>query len=298
MMIYSQIPRLRQTAVALGCFDGVHLGHQAVIRQAADCKGEELDTAVFCFSDIPSPKHRIGSILTWDDKCRLIESMGIRHLVAPPFATVRDYTPEAFVRDILIGQLGAVFVTCGENYRFGRHAAGDAARLREMCEAAGVRCVIVPPVLYENAMISSTRIRNAVLAGDMPLARRMLGRRFGYRLEVVRGRQLGRQLGAPTINQTFPEGFLLPRFGVYASVAEVGGRQMPSVTNIGVKPTVGSPCPLSETWIPDFEGDLYGQWVRVELDSFMRDECRFDSVEALKAAILRDGEEAKKKWKV
>lgn len=287
MNIYNNIPNLQNTAVALGCFDGIHLGHKAVIDATAG--QSQLSRTVFSFSDDALYKENSLHIAAFEDKCRILECLGVEHLIVPPFNAIKTYTPEAFFHEVLLERLGAKLVACGENYRFGRNAAGSAATMRGLCETAQIACKVVSPVTHEGEIISSSRIRGCLLDGAVDEAAAMLGRPFGYQFEVVGGRHLGRTLGTPTINQYFPENFLIPRYGVYASVTEIGGKKYHSVTNIGVKPTVGSEKPLSETWIPDFAGDLYGQAIRVNLIAFMRDECKFASVEELKAAILQDG---------
>ena len=260
MKLYHDIPKLKHTAVALGCFDGVHLGHQAVIQAA---QGESCERTVFTFADGRTVKSGAPRLMTFEEKCRLLAELGTIHLIAPPFEAVRSYEPERFFHAILREKLGAEVIACGENYRFGKNAAGTADTMRRLCETEGIACHIVPPVMVEGKIISSSRIRQALADGCAEQAGDMLGRRFRYEFEVVHGRELGRTLGTPTINQLFPEGFLMPRRGVYASMTEWNGRTYGSVTNIGVKPTVGSPVPLSETWIAGFSGNLYGQRVRV-----------------------------------
>ena len=160
---------------------------------------------------------------------------------------------------------------------------------------------VTPPVSVAGETVSSTRIRACLEQGDVQQAGQLLGRPFGYDFEVTHGRQLGRTWGTPTINQPFPAGYVLPRFGVYASLVEVEGQKYYGVTNIGVKPTVGSDCALSETWIPEFSGDLYGKKVPVELLDFIRPERKFDSLDQLKNEILENGVLARKiaerEWK-
>ena len=165
-----------------------------------------------------------------------------------------------------------------------------AARL---CQQAGAELYVAPPVREGEQKVSSTRIRAAVEAGDIPLANRLLGRPFGFSLEVIHGNHIGTGLGTPTINQAIPEGFVLPKFGVYASWCRVGGEYFYGVTNVGVKPTVGSDRVLAETWMPDFQGDLYGKRVRVFLLEFLRPERKFHSLDELKSAIRENGEQAK-----
>ena len=167
------------------------------------------------------------------------------------------------------------------------------ALLRSLCQEAGVELYVVPPVEDGGEKVSSTRIRKAVEAGDIPTANRLLGRPFGFSLEVIHGNHIGTGLGTPTINQAIPEGFVLPKFGVYASWCRVGGEYFYGVTNVGVKPTVGSDRVLAETWMPDFQGDLYGKRVRVFLLEFLRPERKFHSLDELKAAIRENGEQAK-----
>lgn len=295
MNIYKYIPTLKDTAVALGCFDGIHLGHKAVIdATSGHPEGwKNLSRTVFSFSDEAMYKKNSLHIATFEDKCRILENLGIENLIVPPFESVREYSPEAFFKDVLIGRLGARLISCGENYRFGKNAAGSSETMQELCEGEEIQCKVISPVTYRGEVISSSRIRKCLSEGVVNDASAMLGRLFSYQFEVVSGRQLGRRLGTPTINQYFPENFLIPRYGVYASVTDIDGRKYHSVTNIGIKPTVGWHRPLSETWIPDFSGDLYGQCIRVSLVAFMRGECKFDSVDKLKAAIMQDGVNSK-----
>jgi riboflavin kinase/FMN adenylyltransferase len=292
--IYNQIPQLKSTAVALGCFDGIHLGHQAVIDKLFLPEYTSLNKAVFSFADGPAFKNGADSIASYGDKCDFLNEMGIEELVLPSFDSVKEYSPEGFFNDILIDKLDARLLVCGENYRFGKMAAGDVNLLREFCKRQGIAFIVVPAVTYGGEMISSSRIRAALLKGDVETAAKMLGRPFSYCLEVVHGRKLGRQLGTPTINQYFPDDFLIPAFGVYASVTEVDKVCYPSVTNIGVKPTVGSEKPLSETWIIGCNEELYGRAIRVRLISYMRGEHKFNSIAELKKAIHHDSVKAKR----
>lgn len=293
MKIYYKIPKLEKTAVALGCFDGLHLGHQKVIENMLSGKAELLDTVLLSFSDNIPYKKDVRRIITFEDKCEVLSEMGVNRLVAPTFASICEYSPERFFNEILVEQLDAKLIACGENYHFGKCAAGNAEILQKMCAESGIECRIVSPVAHDGEIISSSRIRRELSNGDVKASEKMLGRLFSYRLEVVSGRHLGRTLGTPTINQYFPDNFVIPRYGVYASVTEIDGRKYHSVTNIGVKPTVGSDKPLSETWIPEYSGDLYGRCIRVSLVQFMREEQKFASIEELKSAIIQDGVNSK-----
>ena len=295
MKIVRSLEEMGETApssLALGAFDGLHRGHMAVIRRACAPGegGRRLQPAVFTFSRSPAGN---SAVLTGRDKERLLEDAGVEVLYSLEFSQVKDWEAEAFVEQVLFETCAARRLCCGEDFRFGRGARGDTALLQTFCDRRGVELTVVPPVKEGGEKVSSTRIRAAVEAGDISLANRLLGRPFGFSLEVIHGNHIGTGLGTPTINQAIPEGFVLPRFGVYASWCRVGGEYFYGVTNVGVKPTVGSDRVLAETWMPEFQGDLYGKRVRVFLLEFLRPEKKFGSLEELKAAIQTNGEQAK-----
>ena len=295
MKIVRSLEEMGETApssLALGAFDGLHRGHMAVIRRACAPGegGRRLQPAVFTFSRSPAGN---SAVLTGRDKERLLEDAGVEVLYSLEFSQVKDWEAEAFVEQVLFETCAARRLCCGEDFRFGRGARGDTALLQTFCDRRGVELTVVPPVKEGGEKVSSTRIRAAVEAGDISLANRLLGRPFGFSLEVIHGNHIGTGLGTPTINQAIPEGFVLPRFGVYASWCRVGGEYFYGVTNVGVKPTVGSDRVLAETWMPEFSGDLYGKRVRVFLLEFLRPEKKFGSLEELKAAIQTNGEQAK-----
>ena len=229
----------------------------------------------------------------FDEARKRLEAAGVERLYSLDFAAVKDWEAEAFVQQVLFAKCGARRLCCGEDFRFGKGARGDVALLRRLCQQAGAELYVAPPVREGEQKVSSTRIRAAVEAGDIPLANRLLGRPFGFSLEVIHGNHIGTGLGTPTINQALPEGFVLPRFGVYASWVRIDGRYYYGVTNIGVKPTVGSDRVLAETWMPEFSGDLYGKRVRVFLLAFIRPERKFGSLEELKEEIGRNARQAK-----
>ena len=295
MKIVRSLEEMGETApssLALGAFDGLHRGHMAVIRRACAPGegGRRLQPAVFTFSRSPAGN---SAVLTGRDKERLLEDAGVEVLYSLEFSQVKDWEAEAFVEQVLFETCAARRLCCGEDFRFGRGARGDTALLQTLCDRRGVELTVVPPVKEGGEKVSSTRIRAAVEAGGISLANRLLGRPFGFSLEVIHGNHIGTGLGTPTINQAIPEGFVLPRFGVYASWCRVGGEYFYGVTNVGVKPTVGSDRVLAETWMPEFQGDLYGKRVRVFLLEFLRPEKKFGSLEELKAAIQTNGEQAK-----
>lgn len=273
----------RKTAVALGAFDGLHIGHRAVIDKALQ---SGLFPVVFTFRDNPA-EVLTGScryLTTVEERLRILESWGVQAVVMPDFRNVAGWEPERFL-NMLHTDLCAKQVSCGVDFSFGKKAAGNTKLLGSFCEEHDIVLRITDAVLYKNERVSSTRIRNAMENGDMEAVTDMLGRPFSFEFEVVHGNHLGRTIGIPTINQTFPEQFILPRFGVYASAVYVDGNVYCGVTNVGVKPTVGSERALSETWMPDFSGDLYGKTLRLELLGFIRDEKKFPSLEALRSVI-------------
>ncbi|WP_322199823.1 riboflavin biosynthesis protein RibF [Acutalibacter intestini] len=273
--------------LALGGFDGLHRGHMAVIQ--ATLEGPD-QPAVFTFSAPPSGE---AMVLTAADKKKLLAAAGVERVYSAEFSALKTMEAASFVETLLFEKINARRLCCGEDFRFGRGAAGDVGLLRELCQKHGVGLTVLPPVSEDGEKISSSRIRRAVERGDIPTANRLLGRPFGFQLEVIHGNHIGTGLGTPTINQALPENFVRPRFGVYAAWCLVEGHPHFGVCNIGVKPTVGSDRVLAETWMPEFSGDLYGERVRVELVEFLRPERKFDSLEELKAAIQANGEQAR-----
>ena len=283
-----------ELAAALGSFDGLHLGHRQVIGNTLSVPG--LRPAVITFQQNPSvslQKKPVPLLTTNEQKLALLKEMGVEVVYLLPFDRIRDMEPEDFV-EALYRICRVQALSCGFNFRFGKNGRGDAGLLKELCREKGIELSVTPPVSVAGETVSSTRIRACLEQGDVQQAGQLLGRPFGYDFEVTHGRQLGRTWGTPTINQPFPAGYVLPRFGVYASLVEVEGQKYYGVTNIGVKPTVGSDCALSETWIPEFSGDLYGKKVPVELLDFIRPERKFDSLDQLKNEILENGVLARK----
>lgn len=288
-----------ETAVALGFFDGLHLGHQAVIKQAVKQKKNRLSPVVFTFSENPQKvlsRKKIPTLLQAEEKNRFLSQLGVDTIYKVPFESIMHLSAAEFVKQILVDKLCAKKVFCGFNYHFGSGAQGDADSLQELCEPYGIEVVAVAPVLFKDEPISSTRIRHGLKQGKIKDVTQMLGREFLFYLPVHKGNQLGRQLGTPTFNQPFPPDFILPRFGVYATAVDIGGEIVCGVTNIGIKPTIGKvEGPLAETWMPQQQcGDLYGKTLRVYLIDFIRGEKKFASLFELKAAILSDGEAAVK----
>lgn len=291
-VIYNLSPSESETFTALGFFDGIHLGHTDVIEETV--RGAQrlgVKSCVFTFSRRPKSvlTGEPDMLLTTDhEKRALIERAGVDILYIVDFSEVMDMSGEEFVKTVLIDKLKCRGVVCGFNYCFGKGGGADADTLADICGRLNCEVIVRDPIMYKSDAIGSSRIRNALQSGDIQSANDMLGRRYGYSLKVVHGRQLGHTIGIPTINQAFPEDFCLPMFGAYASLVIVEGVEYRGITNIGVKPTVGSDKPVSETWILGFSGDLYGKIVDVRLVSFIRGEKKFASVDELKKQILAD----------
>lgn len=295
MKLITELPSLQNgkgplradTAVALGFFDGVHLGHRAVLRAAAE---GGLLPAAFTFSTANrTPGGKTGGRIYPDAlRVRLLGESGMQLVIMPDFSAIADMQPEAFA-DFLCKALRARLVTCGEDYRFSAGARADAMQLQALCAQRGCRVKIVPPVLGEGERVSSTRIRQLLREGEIEKASRLLGSPYQIDAPVEHGRQLGRTLGFPTLNQALPEDGALPRYGVYASQALVDGLWQKAITNIGVQPTVGEGSAVrAETFLTGYSGDLYGRQVRLQLLSFLRPERQFADIEALRAQILAD----------
>lgn len=288
----------RKRAVALGLFDGVHLGHRAVINAALDMRKNGLSAVVFTFEPdcvLKKAGGASGFIYTQAEKEIILrEMMEVDDIVSPPFESLCSLTGEEFAREILCRRIGAARVCCGNDFRFGKNAACGAHELTDFGKRFGFEVEVVSPVEYGGSVVSSSRIRELLLNGDIPSANELLG--FGYFInaEVKDGNRIGRTIDFPTINQQFGEGQLVPKFGVYSTSTNVGGKVFPSVTNIGVKPTVGGvSAPLAETHIIGFSGDLYGKKTDVRFKSFIRSERKFSSLDELKTQISEDIEASK-----
>lgn len=285
----------QKTAVALGTFDGLHKGHMSVINNAVVRKNDGLTPVIMLFSEHPL-KVLTGSapkeIFTGSIKKREIEKTGCVPFVVP-FEKIHTMSPDEFFTDILMRELNAGFVSCGFNFKFGRNGAGNTEILSKLCSDNGIALSVAEEIDYKGECVSSTRIRKAITDGNIEDANGMLGRYFSYDFTVVEGdKRGGKVLGFPTINQFFPDDFIVPRFGVYASAAYVDGKIYPAMTNIGVRPTIGHSKPRSETSILGFSGDLYGTNTEVCLLSYLRREIRFETLNELSEQMKRDSEKS------
>ncbi|MBR4282422.1 MAG: bifunctional riboflavin kinase/FAD synthetase [Clostridia bacterium] len=292
MNIYTKVEKLNitsPTSVALGTFDGVHKGHQKVISATLN---SGYSPVVF---SVNRPYSKQNLRLT-TDKARenILENMGVDTFAIISFEEIYNLSPLEFGKDILIKRLNAKHISCGFNFRFGKGAEGNVETLKEICNDFGIELTVCEPIIYEGLPISSSRIRLAIENGRVDEADEMLGLPFTYDFVVEGGDRLGRKLGAPTINQYFPEDFVVPKFGVYAAVVEIDSRKYPAVCNVGIRPTINNgTAPRSETFILDFTGDLYGKNVPVSLIKYLRPETKFEGLDALKDAISNDARVSK-----
>lgn len=282
-----------RTAVALGLFDGVHLGHRAVINAALAQKKNGLSSLVFTFEPdcvLRKAGGTQGYIYTKTEKeILLCEQIGVDEIVSPPFERLCCLSGEEFADEILCRQLRAAHVCCGNDFRFGKNAACGAKELMDFGKRFGFEVEVISPVEYGGSIVSSSRVRELLLKGDITLANELLGFNYFINAEVLNGNHIGRTINFPTINQEFSDGQLIPKFGVYSTLTNVGGKVMPSVTNVGVKPTIeGVRRPLAETHIIGYNGDLYGKNADVCFKSFIRPEMKFASLDELKAQINKD----------
>jgi riboflavin kinase/FMN adenylyltransferase len=283
---------LTPTAVALGNFDGIHLGHRQVIAPVLSSNPATRATVV-TFS--PHPQEFFSgqprSLLTpHAEKAAFLSAIGVDQLVLLPFnRELADLSPERFVDEILVGQLRARQVSVGQDFCFGHHRKGTALDLRAIAAAHGIEVEIVPLLTMQGRRISSSAIREALVQGDVHLANRMLGRSYRLVGEVVAGQQVGRTIGFPTANLQLPAYKLVPRQGVYG--VRVSGGETSSVLgvmNIGTRPTVNGLGQTIEVHLLDWHGDLYGKTLTVELEEFIRPEQKFASLEDLKDQIRTD----------
>ncbi len=294
--------RLNKTVVSLGIFDGVHRGHQSVINTACKFKEQGLDFVLFTFkTDTVTTKSKYGNIeMLLSDvlKKEHFEDLGVDFVYSPEFDEMKNMTAEQFVEQVLHEKLNAKVVVCGEDFRFGKDAEGDAEKLKLLCEKFHIETVFVPQAKYDGKKISSSEIRNCIKEGKIKRANEMLGYNYYYKLPVLHGNKIGRRLDFPTINQEISKGCILPKFGVYITRTEIDGKLFQSVSNIGVKPTVEErTVPLIETNIFGFEEEIYGSVVKVELLEFLRPEQVFESFDELKNQVQSDIKKTKEFFK-
>ena len=299
----ARVPRAFHSAVVtIGNFDGVHLGHQAIIREAiAQAKASGGESIAFTFRPHPQaalrPDQATELIFTYDEKIEKLKQTGIDWVIEEPFSREFSTTaPQDFFKKIIIEKLGARKLVVGYDFAFGRGREGSLERLREWCNQSGIALTVVEPLAFSGTTVSSSKVRAHLRSGQVQEAATLLGSPFFYRGVVTKGDQRGRLLGFPTANQQLyrsQQKLILP-YGVYATRSSVQGQIFASVTNVGVRPTFVArqdnqePPVLVETHLLDTQIDLYGSTLVVEFNSKIRDEQKFDGMDSLKAQIAKD----------
>ena len=291
MEIFKYIPTFSEkTAVALGFFDGFHIAHQKVISLAVN---SGYLPVVFTFStgiNCPESKKDMLLLNDNDTKYNLIKKLGAKVLVEPSFLDIKNISAEEFVNEYLAKKLNAKVLICGENFSFGRKALGNSNLLERLSVKNNIQTLVVNSLKYEGGLVSSSRIRSALVDADLKTVKNMLGYDYFWNRVVVEGNKNGRKIGYPTINQNFPLGCIIPKIGVYVSKVNVNGAEHMGITNIGVRPSVSLiNRPIAETYIINYCGEeLYGQYVKVSILKYVRGEKKFDSLQQLKNAIKED----------
>ncbi|MBO5909201.1 MAG: bifunctional riboflavin kinase/FAD synthetase [Clostridia bacterium] len=269
-------------AIALGMFDGVHLGHQAVLKNATN---SDLKSVAITFSSLPFKTG--GWLMTKEQKEIELKNQGIDEVMFLDFCEVCEMEPDEFMAYIE-EKYNVKKICCGFNYRFGRRAEGDTAFLQKYCEERNIEFSLCDKISYGGKTVSSSYIRSLISDGKISRATALLSRPFSFKAKVSHGDQRGRAIGFPTTNQVYPEGLATPKFGVYKTKVLIDGKEYLGITNIGLRPTFRNDFVSAETFIKDFSSDCYGKEIELFLLEFIRPERKFDSVEELKAAISDD----------
>lgn len=286
------------TVVTLGKFDGVHRGHQKLLKQVFQFRKNGYKTAVFTFETAPGTLMK-GSLQTMistnEERRQNLERMGLDYLVEYPFnQEVARMQPEEFVAVVLVGQMKAKAIVAGTDFHFGYQRSGDVRLLKELAPKYGYEMVVVEKAQDGDREISSSYIREELNKGNIKKANELLGYPYQVHGQVVHGRHLGTTLGFPTVNIIPGEQKHLPAFGVYLSQVVIDGTVHNGITNLGRKPTISGKHPVGvETYIYDLNEDLYGKWIEVRLIGFVRPEQKFSSLEELKKQVLSDKEKGR-----
>ena len=291
------VPVPPSCVLCLGNFDGVHVAHRALMHTAAKLRAHRFPDAVcgvFCF-DPPSSdflQDKVAHLCTREEKLERFREVGMEYAFLADFQSLRSYSPEQFVLDVLKNECHCVAAVCGFNHRFGHRGAGNPTLLQKLLDGP----VEVQEAISEfGDVVSSSRIRNLLWEGDAARAAKLLSKPYTIQAEVLHGKALGRKWGFPTVNQKFPKNALIPKFGVYVTDCTLpNGLHCRGVSNVGKRPTVDLDDTVNcETHLIDFEGDLYGEQLTVAFLHYLRPEKKFQSTEELRAQIEADKNTAK-----
>ena len=284
----------QDTAITLGNFDGLHMGHRRLISTMQQ-KAAEQGLLSVVFSFYPHPMFLFGNrdhqalIMSPEEKKRTIEQMGVDCYVEYPFT--KDFAamaPEDFAVQLIFQAMRCKVLVVGENYRFGKNHAGNVVLLQQLGAQYGVEVICIPAVMAQGERVSSTRVRKALVEKDLDLVNALLTEPYFIYGEVVQGKQLGRTIGFPTINVVADPQKLFPPNGVYATKILYDGQYYPGVTNVGIAPTVHGTRKIVETHLFDFHQVIYGKYIQTQLYAFIRPEQKFDSVDALQKRMTVD----------
>jgi riboflavin kinase/FMN adenylyltransferase len=304
MRLYRTFASLRRSppagprAVAIGVFDGLHIGHQAILERVGSAADELAGSSlVLTFEPTPkeffSPATAPPRLTRFRERFERLEALGLDELFCAKFSAVRDLTPRAFIDELLITELRARHVVVGDDFRFGADRSGTVAELRALGARHRLAVTEVPPVFFKGERVSSTAIREALAAGDLATARDMLGRDYSISGRVVRGLGLGRKLGFPTANVHLKR-IQAPIAGIFAArVTGLGVEALDGVASVGTRPTIGGGTALLEVLIFDFASDIYGRYITVHFVKRLRDERHFADLETLKRQMHVDVEAAR-----
>lgn len=290
----TKIQMNQDTAITLGNFDGLHMGHRRLISTMQQ-KAAEQGLLSVVFSFYPHPMFLFGNrdhqalIMSPEEKKRTIEQMGVDCYVEYPFT--KDFAamaPEDFAVQLIFQAMRCKVLVVGENYRFGKNHAGNVALLQQLGAQYGVEVICIPAVMAQGERVSSTRVRKALVEKDLDLVNALLTEPYFIYGEVVQGKQLGRTIGFPTINVVADPQKLFPPNGVYATKSLYEGQYYPGVTNVGIAPTVHGTRKIVETHLFDFHQVIYGKYIQTQLYAFIRPEQKFDSVDALQKRMTVD----------
>lgn len=290
-----EFKKLEPTAIGIGTFDGVHKAHKILINKVIEtAKLNNLKSALFCFDHPPKrilfPNSFLGEITLPEEKFAILQNFGLDYIVFRQFdANFAKISPQDFVLEYLLEKLNAKFVCVGFNFNFGINSVGNAEILCELLSKIGCRCIILPPVLENEILISSSKIRELISAGKIEEANKLLDREYSFSGVVVHGDHRGRILGFPTANLKLANTTkIIPPNGVYICTVDYQSKRYKSVVNIGIRPTFGKSEKLLEAHLIDFNGNLYQSFIRVNFYKKLREEIRFNTVEELKQQIKQD----------
>lgn len=287
--------------LALGNFDGVHTGHRLLLEKARKYANDNgLEFGVYTFLKHPKlavvKRHEL--ITTLQEKLSFLSFIGVDFVYLEEFSDVKDFSPQEFV-DMICEKFSAECTFCGENFTFGKMAAGNEKMLQQLMSGKGKKSVTVETLKVDGSVVSSTEIRRLIHEGDMESVSLLAGEAYGFTSTVIQGAKLGRTMGFPTINQQIPEEKIIPAYGVYSSVVIVDGKEYKGVTDVGVKPTVSDDERkiLAETHILDFNEDVYGKLVSVFLKKRLRGEKKFRNLSELTKEIEKNVEQTREYFK-